>query len=103
MPTTPQDRKKPAAAARFTFTGKDGKPYVLPEVDEAAAANLPGEITYDAVMHPEDEMAQMRLAFASLEACKPPAKSMAALKALGTNEMLEVVGRWLGESSGSSD
>lgn len=101
MPTTPQDRKKPADAP-FTFTGADGKPYQLPKITEDSVADLPGEVTYNAVMNPDDDMAQMRLAFASLEACKPKPASLAALKALGTTGMLEVVGKWMGESGGSS-
>lgn len=95
MPSTPQDEK-------FTFTA-DGKTYPLPKIDEKAITGIPGEITYNAVMAPDDEMAQMRLAFATLEACKPAPKSMAALKSLGTTEMLEVVFKWMGESGGSSD
>jgi hypothetical protein len=102
MTTTPQDRK-PKADAPFSFKGADGKSYTLPKMTEAAAETLPGEITFNAVMNPDDSMAQMRLALASLEACKPAPKAMTALKSLGTSAMLEVVGSWMGESSGSSD
>lgn len=98
--TTPQDRKTRDNGYRFTVAGKS---YTLPNVGEDAAANIPGEITYAAVMDPDNEMVQMRLAFATLEAAKPTPAALAALKSLPTSEMLEHVGAWLGESSGSSD
>lgn len=110
MPTTPEDHK-PKADAPYSFEAvvkdKDGKPkakrFILPRIGEDAASNLPGEITYNAVMNPDDDMAQMRLALATLEAAKPTAAALAALKSLSTDRMLEVVGEWMGESSGSSD
>ena len=115
MPTAPQDHK-PKADAPFTFEatvevkGKDGKPpttktktFTLPKVSEANADDIPGEITYAAVMEPDNQMAQLRLAFAALEAAKPSAAAMTALKSLGSDKMLEVVAAWMGESSGSSD
>jgi hypothetical protein len=101
MPATPQDHK-PKADAPFTFRA-DGKTYKLPKVSEEAAMSVPGDVTYDVVMKPGDEMAQMRLAFATLEACKPSAEALTALKSLPTQRMLEVVGEWMGGPSGSSD
>lgn len=100
MPTTPQDHKQKDAP--FTFTA-GGKPHKLPRVSEDAAVGIPGEITYNVIMNPEDEMAQMRLAFATLEACKPEPSALKALKSLSTKEMLEVLGEWMGGSSASSD
>ena len=97
---TPQDRQSKNAG--YAFTAK-GKKYTLPHVGEDAASNIPGEITYAAVMEPDNDMVQMRLAFATLEAAKPTPAALAALKSLPTKEMLEVVGAWMGESSGSSD
>jgi hypothetical protein len=98
--------KKTAAAptkdAGFKFTVK-GKSYSLPPVSGDAADNIPGEVSWDAVMHPEDEFAQLRLAFATLEAVKPSPAALAALKSMSTADMLGVVGDWMGESSGSSD
>jgi hypothetical protein len=110
MTTTPQDHK-PKADAPFTFEAtiknKDGKPikkrFTLPKMGEDAATDIPGEITYAAVMNPNDEMVQMRLAFASLEAARPSPAALDALRSLPTGEMLKVVGDWMGESSGSSD
>lgn len=109
-PVAPQDHKPKAAPAPHTFTvterDEDGneveKTYELPKVDEQAAAEIPGDISYDAIMNPESDMAQMRLAFATLEACKPGDELLKALRSLNTKRMLEIVGRWMGESSGSS-
>ena len=97
----PQDRK-PKSDGSHKFTVK-GKTYTLPAVTEDAASAIPGDVTYNAVMRPEDEFAQMRLALATLEAAKPSPAALAALKSLPTSEMLEVVGKWMGGSSGSSD
>lgn len=97
---TPQDRKPKDGGHKFTAKGKT---YTLPAVDEGAASSIPGEVTYAAIMEPDNDMAQMRLAFATLEAVKPSPAAMAALKSLPTKDMLTVVGEWMGESSGSSD
>jgi len=96
---TPQDRKPSDGGYRFMVAGKS---HTLPPISEDAANKIPGEITYAAIMSPDDDMAQMRLAFATLEAAKPKPAALAALKSLPTKEMLEVVGAWMGESSGSS-
>ncbi|WP_028637722.1 hypothetical protein [Nocardioides sp. URHA0032] len=98
--TTPQDRKAKDAGHKFTVKGKS---FTLPAIGEDAASNIPGEITYAAIMDPDNDMMQMRLAFATLEAAGPTPAALAALKSLPTKEMLEVVGAWMGESSGSSD
>jgi hypothetical protein len=98
--TTPQDRKAKDGGHKFTVKGKS---YTLPALGEDAASTIPGEITYAAIMEPTNDMVQMRLAFATLEAAKPTPAALAALKSLPTKEMLEVVGAWMGESSGSSD
>lgn len=97
---TPTDRKTADGSHKFTVKGKT---YTLPPVGEDAASAIPGEITYAAVMEPDNDMIQMRLAFATLEAVKPSEAAMKALKSLPTKEMLEVIGGWMGESSGSSD
>lgn len=98
---TPQDRK-PKAEAGHKFTVK-GKTYTLPAMSESGAETIPGEVTYAAVMEPENQMAQVRLAFASLEAAKPSEAALKALKSLPTSEMMTVVSEWMGESGGSSD
>lgn len=97
---TPQDRKPADGSHRFTVKGKS---FTLPPVSEGTASEIPGSVTYAAIMEPENEMLQLRLAFATLEAVKPSPAALAALKSLSTKEMLEVVGAWMGGSSGSSD
>ncbi|NUR79984.1 MAG: hypothetical protein HOQ21_06010 [Dermatophilaceae bacterium] len=97
---TPQDRKAKDGGHRFTVGGKT---YTLPAISEDAAAQIPGGYMYDAAMKPDDDMAQLRLAFATLEAAKPSPAALTALKSLPAPQMLEVIGAWMGESSGSSD
>ena len=99
MPATPQDHKQKDEGVSFTVAGKR---YRLPKVNEKAATSIPGSITMDAVMEPDNDAAQLRLAFATLTACEPSPEVMAAFRSLPTKEMIELVGRWLGESSGSS-
>lgn len=110
MPTTPQDHKAKGDPFTFEATVKDKagksvtKQFTLPPLSETAGDSIPGEITYAAVMEPDNDMAQIRLAFASLEAAKPTEAAMKALRSLSTSRMLEVVGEWMGkagESSGS--
>lgn len=99
--TTPQDRKQKAATGhKFTV---DGKSYTLPFPTESAVESVPGEITHASVMDPNDDAAQLRLAFATLEASKPSDAARKALLSLSTGQMLSVLGDWMGESSGSSD
>ena len=101
MPTkAPQDHKAKDEAFSFVAAGKT---YKLPNLSESAAEGIPGEVTYAAVMEPDNHMAQLRLAFATLEAVKPSAAAMKALKSLPTPEMLEVVGEWMGKAGGSSE
>lgn len=101
MPTkAPQDHKAKDEGYSFTVGAKT---YKLPNLSETAADAIPGEVTYAAVMEPDNDMAQLRLAFASLEAAKPSEAAMKALKSLPTTRMLEVVGEWMGKAGGSSD
>lgn len=100
-PVQPQDHL-PANDGVFRFAGRDGKTYTLPEVTEKTAAEIPGDVSYAAIMEPDNDMAQMRLAFTTLEACHPDPAALKALQSLSTKEMLETLGRWMGESSGSS-
>ncbi len=100
MPTkAPQDHKQKNEPYKFEAGGRK---YALPPLSETAADSIPGDVTYAAVMEPENEMAQLRLAFASLEAAKPTEAAMKALKSLSTTRMLEVVGEWMGEAGRSS-
>jgi hypothetical protein len=98
-----QDAAGPQGQGRgFTFT-VGSKTYKLPKALGDAADSIPGEVTYAAVMEPDNDMAQLRLAFASLEAAKPTEAAMKALKSLSTTRMLEVVGEWMGKAGGSSE
>lgn len=96
----PQDHKAKDEGYSFTVGTKT---YKLPSLGENAADNIPGDITYAAVMDPDNDMAQLRLAFASLEAAKPSEAAMKALRSLPTARMLEVVGEWMGKAGGSSE
>lgn len=100
MPKEPQDRK-PKKADGFSFTA-NGRTYKLPNLTEKAADSIPAGLTMDAVMEPEDETVQLRLALATLQAAGPSDAAMKALRSLGTTTMLEVVGAWMGELGGSS-
>lgn len=99
-PKIPQDHKQKNAPFTFKVAGEV---YTLPKVGEDVASKVPGEVTYAAIMDPDNPMAQMRLGFATLEAAGPSEKAMKALKSLPTDEMLAEIGRWMGESQGSSD
>lgn len=100
MPTTPQDRKPKADEGhKFTVAGKS---YRLPPISEAATLQIPGGVTMDAMLDPEDVQAQLALALHMLRLTEPTEAAMTALRSLPTGEMLEVVGQWMGESSGSS-
>lgn len=96
----PTDHATKDGSYKFTVAGKS---YRLPRVDEKAALAIPGDVSFQAVMNPDDEAAQLRLAFATLIACKPSDAAMSALRSLSTGEMLEHVNAWMGESRGSSD
>lgn len=106
MPATPQDRKpkatavKPAPGYQFEV---DGKSFTLPPITEKNAASVPGGVTMDLMLDPDDGQAQMSLAFHLLKAVEPTPAALAALRSLPTEEMMEHVGNWMGESSGSSD
>lgn len=102
MPTkAPQDHKTKKDEG---FAFKVGtKTYRLPQMTEKAANAVPGEVTMDAILAPEDNTAQLRLALASLKAANVSPAAMAGLRSLPTGEMLEVVLSWLGEQEGSLD
>lgn len=95
----PSDHKKPDEG--YTFTHK-GKKFRLPPPNEHAE-DVPGGVTMDAIMRPDDEMAQLRLAYAMLECAKPTPAALSALREKTTKDMLGIVGEWMGESGGSSD
>lgn len=101
MPTAKPQDHRPKKADGFPF--KVGtKTYKLPAMTEKAANAVPGDVTMDAVLEPDDATAQLRLALASLNAVGVSPAAMTALRTLPTGEMLEVVLSWLGEQGGSS-
>lgn len=77
------------------------KTYYLPPITEATAGKVPGGITADAVMDPDSEIAQTRLALAQLDAVNLPAETRDALRSLPTEEFFEVINTWMGESERS--
>lgn len=107
-PRTPQDRQPKddgSGSYRFTVVERSAqgksitRTFTLPDVDEETALNIPGRFTYDAIMNPDDDTAQLRLAFATLEATDVDPAAVAALKSLTTKDMLEHLGAWMGKSS----
>lgn len=101
----PQDHKPPAVKPG-TFKAKVGsktKTFTLPEVTETAALSVDGSTTMDLILRPDDMELQLRAGFQTLLACNPKPEVLAAFRSLPTGEMLEVLGDWMGESSGSSD
>ncbi len=79
-----------------------GQTYELPPIDPSAAAKIPGWVTVEAVMKPKDDTAQLRLGLAMIEAIELGDATREALYSLSTEEMLTVIGSWMGESDGSS-
>lgn len=102
MPASPEDHK--TSGTKFTAV-IDGKPktFTLPPITEKSAGSITASIVYDAVMNPGDDMAELRLALANLDAAgtKPAVKN--ALLSLPFAEMMRIVGEWMGESEGSSE
>jgi len=105
-PREPQDHKpsKAAQAARdrtamFSFTA-GGVEYALPS-PEQSAGKVSGRFVRDAVMG-TDEAAQVRLAFATLEASDPDEGALDALYELPAQEMLTIVTEWFEASQGAN-
>ncbi|GAA5143327.1 hypothetical protein GCM10023340_08530 [Nocardioides marinquilinus] len=104
MPTAkktaaPKAGTKPDGAV-YSFT-EDGQTYHLPAINEGVA-DVPGRYTIDAVLHPENEMAQTALGFAMLKTADIPPDVRAVLENLPTGRLLTIVREWMGESRGSS-
>jgi hypothetical protein len=94
--------KKDPAPGSYVFETYDGKKHTLPPIDEAKAGDVPGEISYYAILHPDDEGAQARLTIATVEAQDLAPATKAALLSLKTGDMITAVFSWMGESTGSS-
>lgn len=97
--------KKPtdhqSKAEGYTFTHK-GKRYTLPDFTEQRG-RIPGGVVMDALMDPNSELAEVRLALSALQVSNVPAKTMAALREMPADDMFTIVGEWMGETGGSSD
>lgn len=99
---TPQDRQKKDPKGH-TFTHK-GKSYLLPYPTEADAAKVPGAVSMDAFLSPDDEMKQIALGMHTLRVTAgADSPAFLALRELDTGEMVEIITEWLGESQGSSE
>lgn len=94
---TPQDRKP--KVTKYSFTDVDGKRHTLPLASESAV-KIPGKMTRDVIMDPDDEQAQLRLGFAMLEASGVAQETLDALYAKPTPDMLEVMGEWMTHGDG---
>lgn len=102
--STPTPKDHASKGTKFTVT-VDGKPktFTLPPINEETAGKIPGEIVYNAVMNPSDDMAQMRLTMANLEASGVTPQVKDALLSLPFADVMRVLGEWMGESAGSSE
>ena len=98
----PQDHKS-KAPSRYSFTGADGVERELPLASEGAEL-VPGRITRDVVMNPNDQEAQIRLAFALLDACGTDDETREAFYDLPTGEMVTHLRNWseFGDGDGAS-
>lgn len=76
----------------FTFT-TGGETFTLPPA-ASVAQDIPGGVTLDAIVNPEDVGAQVRLTMAALSAAAAPA-AMAALRAMTTADMMQVTAAWM--------
>jgi len=121
MSTTPKEPAdhKPKKDGQFTFTTTevvDGKKKVKTHTLQNAgplALKVPGGVSMDAILEPENETAQLRLGLAMLMVTDVPKDTMAALRSMPSDEMMTILLRWLNhgqvdnvslpESSGSSD
>lgn len=105
-PKQPTDHKKPGVKFKAPVT-KDGKTsmraFTLPPIDESLVEKVPGKYTYAVTMNPDDDEAQMRMAFAYLDVLGNDTLRDALLE-LPSGEMVGILGRWIvGESEGSSE
>lgn len=95
----PADHQKKTQGYTFLHAGKR---YALPDFNEQRE-KIPGGIVMDALMDPNSELAEVRLAIAALNVSGASDKAMAALRDMPSGEMFRVVGEWMGETGGSSD
>lgn len=78
----------------------DGTIYELPVADGEAAGQLAGQMVRDAVMNPDDEAAQLRLAIATVEASVNNPTTLKALYSKPWGEVGAILSRWM-QASGA--
>lgn len=94
-PKKPQDRKPKATKEPQGFTFEhDGKTYTLPDASAYAIA-VPGWVSADAILEPDNEIAQLRLGLAMLNAIDGHDDAKAALRAMTSGEMFGILGDWM--------
>lgn len=93
----PEDHKP--KAKKFSFTNENGKRFTLP-LASAGAEKIPGRVTRDAVMNPDDEAAQLRLGFAMLEESGASQEAVDAVYEKSTPAMLDLLGAWMQHGDG---
>lgn len=95
-PKKPQDHKPKAtekADPVFEFEA-DGKTYTLPTADKFGG-KVPGAVTADAIMYPDDNAAQLRLALHLLSAVEGYDDTVAMVRSLPSERMFGIVGEWM--------
>lgn len=81
------------------FEDANGKTWTLPPLDPEAGNKVAGQIARDAIMQPDNEIVQVRLALATVEAALgDDSPELKALYSLNTGDMMTVVQRWLGDA-----
>lgn len=102
----PQDRKPKAAvveaaASDFAYTFvHDGAEYALPHPSKGSA-NIATGIVRAAILRPTDQMAQMALGFAMLEACDTDGDAVEALYAKPIGESTALIQAWMASAGDS--
>jgi len=94
-PRKPQDHKPKATKPDgFTFEA-DGVTYTLPH-PSAALAKIPGKAFRDAMLG--GEIGELKFALVCVEAVDADPATLEALYAKPTDEMLTILGKWMGSA-----
>lgn len=100
MPTQPQDRRSKQSEA-FTFSGRDGKSYTLPNVS-VGRDKMTGRDFRDASVN--GDVGMLGYMFKMLEAAEPDEAALDALYEMPQAETLDVLQAWgnHGDGDGAS-
>lgn len=90
-PKKPQDHKPKSPVFEFEHAGKT---YRLPTADKYAG-KVPGSVTADAIMYPEDNAAQLRLALHMLASVEGHDSTVELIRSLSSDRMFGIVGDWM--------